>query len=1406
MKKLQRAMAIMLTVVLVLSAFSAFSLVFGAEKEYYAVYLDELKFTECVIEDNGKGKPIYDKNYTGSALTVNGTAYKKGIWSHPRADEPFILTYDIEGAGFDRFRAYVGPEDKGYGATEFIVIADGVEVWNSGIVKKGDGKDAALVDIDLSGVKTLTLKQTDGGDSYGGDSGCWGEAAFLKEKSGGAVIITSPAASDIYKEYYLALATDVTVSGISTAEKVKVFVNGTAASEEIAVADGTFSVDISGLTAHKYEISVRGYIGGTETGSDTITYTRGGDIALLNGVRFANDTEAVRDKNDDGKALSVGSHISKNGFAIKPANGAAEESYKDIVFNIEGGNYKYFSAVAGISSTANAGTKGTAELIVLADDKVIYSSGEVKYGEINYVTADIPEGTKTLTLRVGNYDGKNTNAVVNWCDPMLVKDKDTLTREGESLYEGLKTTKKLEMKNLFVQLKTVEDFVGVTLKTNAKGKVKISIYSFDYSVKKTLGMAPIATLESEVKDGKAAFNLFKVLPAGEYLITVAGNGSLDFYSEGVGTVYVGSEMQTGIVSMSINFTASGADLLSETVGNSGMEYISTKTSKTEKEKVQGILAAYTSDMTKFPFSVKIGGKKYSGFGEGFTFVSKTDFVKDSAKKKETATYIYDHEAGLRFTLLLDYYKDNAALSWTVYVKNTSNANSPTITEFYSADIIFEGENPYIYTMGGCGSYYTPKEIAVNSAVQFAESTGRSTETAWPYYNFMYGDGGTYLAIGWTGNWASSFTPDGNGNVNFRAYQKELNGYLKPGEEIRSPLVASVYYEGRDYDRSVNVWRRFMIDCISVRDENNELMQPVTAVYTGQFTGEMGSATEAQQIATMEAYINNGIKLDYWWMDALWHTDFSFWQADLNRFPTALKSISEKAALYNMKTMLWFAPETTTYNKSTAPKGEIDGTTLNPDWIIEGYATSSNLNLMDMTNPDAVEFLKTRIIKAMEAGGISIYREDMNYLPGVDWINIHKADPTRSGVFENLYVQGRYDLWDGLRDHFPGLFIDTCASGGNRLDLETMTRANPLHRIDFYGYFSDDSARLQSQTLSLMQWLPYNGVMLASQDNNAFTKYRLRSSMTPWAAYATNPANNPDWDVARQWQDEKARTDEYIYDDYYALTEWSYDETDWCAYEYFSEDKQSGYALVFRRAECDATENIKLKGLDPSKNYIITFEDAGYSTVVKGFDLLYNGIDVTLPSAESSEIIWIKEGNRADVSSVKVTLNASHSEKKNKTNTVIDLFATENGNMRFSLHLSKSLVNIAVAKGADPIVDLEAKYYDIFLINGKKLSEIEGAVLKYDLVNNFVDFYIPESSGITLANDFELTVDGSAKTGYGIKLYGEYTFSWNAATRTLDTSVVPNANGTSFGLIAAVSAGVVALAAAAAFIFIKKKKA
>ena len=76
----------------------------------------------------------------------------------------------------------------------------------------------------------------------------------------------------------------------------------------------------------------------------------------------------------------------------------------------------------------------------------------------------------------------------------------------------------------------------------------------------------------------------------------------------------------------------------------------------------------------------------------------------------------------------------------------------------------------------------------------------------------------------------------------------------------------------------------------------------------------------------------------------------------------------------------------------------------------------------------------------------MYRQDHNVDPLGAWRNHDR--PERQGVTENFYVQGYLAFWDDLRRRYPGMLIDSCASGGRRKDLETLRRAVPLLRSDF----------------------------------------------------------------------------------------------------------------------------------------------------------------------------------------------------------------------------------------------------------------------------------------------------------------------------------------------------------------------
>jgi alpha-galactosidase len=78
--------------------------------------------------------------------------------------------------------------------------------------------------------------------------------------------------------------------------------------------------------------------------------------------------------------------------------------------------------------------------------------------------------------------------------------------------------------------------------------------------------------------------------------------------------------------------------------------------------------------------------------------------------------------------------------------------------------------------------------------------------------------------------------------------------------------------------------------------------------------EMTRANEENQILFVTRYLTEGMKLDYWWMDAGWYpckgewVNTGVWDPDTNRFPHGLRAVSDYAHSKDIKTIVWFEPE------------------------------------------------------------------------------------------------------------------------------------------------------------------------------------------------------------------------------------------------------------------------------------------------------------------------------------------------------------------------------------------------------------------------------------------------------------------------------------------------------------------
>ena len=166
----------------------------------------------------------------------------------------------------------------------------------------------------------------------------------------------------------------------------------------------------------------------------------------------------------------------------------------------------------------------------------------------------------------------------------------------------------------------------------------------------------------------------------------------------------------------------------------------------------------------------------------------------------------------------------------------------------------------------------------------------------------------------------------------------------------------------------------------------------------------------------------------------------------------LRPISDAAHKAGMKFLLWIEPERAKYGTPV--------TLEHPEWFLRKTKEEPKPNddlLLNLGNPEAWQWVVETVSSLIDENGIDCYREDFNIDPAPFWRNADEAD--RQGMAEMRFVEGLYAFWDELRRRHPGLLIDNCASGGRRLDLETIGRSVALWRTDYNCFPLHESRRL-----------------------------------------------------------------------------------------------------------------------------------------------------------------------------------------------------------------------------------------------------------------------------------------------------------------------------------------------------------
>ncbi len=147
------------------------------------VWLDQLDLRSAV---QGWGEPQKNKSVENHPLTIGGQEFKRGFGTH--AESFFHINL---GGDAQKFSASVGVDDEvntnPASSVEFVVIGDGKELWKSGVMRAGEA--AKDCDVNVAGVKKLTLKVGEADDGNSFDHADWADAKF--ETAGAKTFIAS---------------------------------------------------------------------------------------------------------------------------------------------------------------------------------------------------------------------------------------------------------------------------------------------------------------------------------------------------------------------------------------------------------------------------------------------------------------------------------------------------------------------------------------------------------------------------------------------------------------------------------------------------------------------------------------------------------------------------------------------------------------------------------------------------------------------------------------------------------------------------------------------------------------------------------------------------------------------------------------------------------------------------------------------------------------------------------------------------------------------------------------------------------------------------------------------------------------------------------------------------------------
>lgn len=270
--------------------------------------------------------------------------------------------------------------------------------------------------------------------------------------------------------------------------------------------------------------------------------------------------------------------------------------------------------------------------------------------------------------------------------------------------------------------------------------------------------------------------------------------------------------------------------------------------------------------------------------------------------------------------------------------------------------------------------------------------------------------------------------------------------LEPGASVTTPWVIGSWGDG------LNELSQRFHDEMRARARHPRRPRPITlntweAVYFDHDLHRLTALADAAADVGVERFV-----LDDGWFHGRRddHAGLGDWHVDTTVWPRGLHPLVDHVRSLGMEFGLWVEPEMVNPDSDVARE--------HPDWILRSRVdlppVARQQQVLDLSHEEAYAYIAARLHALLDEYPIAYLKWDHNR----DLVDAGGGPGAGSHV--HAHTLAVYRLLDELKAQHPGLEIESCASGGARVDLGILERTDrvwtsdcidPLERLDIQRY-------------------------------------------------------------------------------------------------------------------------------------------------------------------------------------------------------------------------------------------------------------------------------------------------------------------------------------------------------------------